>query len=93
MADGVQFEINSAAFRAALEGFLATTGHETARWLETLTARLRIKIMGYTPVDTGRLRNSWRSRMVNAAEGRVSTDISYAPVVEYGGYRGVGPRR
>ena len=92
MAESVTFEINSQAFVRAIYAFLTATNQDTERWIETLTQRLRIRIMGYTPVDTGRLRNSWRSRKVHATEGRVSTDVEYAPVVEYGGYKGVGPR-
>ena len=90
MADRVTLTINSAQFAQLVGRFLAAMQQETEQWIATLTARVRA--MGYTPVDTGRLQNSWRSSMLNPLTGEVRNATPYARVVEFGGYRGLGPK-
>lgn len=55
---------------------------------------VRASIVATTPVDTGALRESWSpvTQGRDALTWRVSTDLPYAPVLEYGGYPGVGPK-
>lgn len=55
---------------------------------------VRATIVATTPVDTGTLRDSWSpvTRGSEALTWSVSTDLVYAPVLEYGGYPGVGPK-
>lgn len=51
------------------------------------TAILEKQTKALTPVDTGRLRNSEHSQSsgnAQAAEGTLSTNVEYAPYVEFG---------
>lgn len=51
------------------------------------TAMVEAQAKSLTPVDTGRLRNSEHSTVTGnaqSAEGSVSTNVEYAPYVEFG---------
>lgn len=81
-------------FAAHLKGYgtrLRTQGGQMVR--EEMDA-VRSTIVATTPVDTGALRRSWSPvrRRGDALTWGVSTDLPYAPILEYGGYRGVGPK-
>ena len=51
-------------------------------------------IVAATPVDSGDLKASWSqaTQAGDALTWQVSTDVYYAPILEYGGYRTPGPR-
>lgn len=54
---------------------------------------LRDDIVQGWPVDTGASRAGWQGpTKVGDAHYRLRNDYEYAPVIEYGGYRGVGPK-
>ena len=56
-------------------------------------ARLRNEIVRNWPVDTGVSRAAWQGPIKRGhAEYELTNNVVYAPVIEYGGYRGVGPR-
>lgn len=57
------------------------------------TTQLRNDIVMGWPVRTGASRAAWQGPIkVSEAHYRVQNPIDYAPVIEYGGYRGVGPK-
>ena len=54
---------------------------------------LRDDIVKGWPVDTGASRAGWQGpTKVGHAHYRLRNDYDYAPVIEYGGYPGVGPK-
>ena len=54
---------------------------------------LRNYIIELTPVDTGLLRSAWQGPIrIGFAHYELRNNIIYGPVVEFGGYKGVGPK-
>ena len=61
----------------------------TTEGIKKVVIWIQNHVMKSTPVDTGRLRSSV-TQTVNELEGRVATDVQYAPFVEYGHSQQVG---
>ena len=55
-----------------------------AKFLAQEGELLRGRAANNTPVDTGNLRNSWKTRMINPQRVEVSNNAEYAAHVEYG---------
>ena len=73
--DDLQEKLENMAKKAPAAGakFLAQEGE-----------LLRGRAANNTPVDTGNLRNSWKTRMINPQRVEVSNNTEYAAHVEYG---------
>ena len=59
-------------------------GKEAKKVLNKIGMRLKDKVSSKTPEDTGVLKKSWQYRTVSENEGILSTNVKYAPYVEYG---------
>ena len=59
-------------------------GKEARKVLKKIGMRLKDKVSSKTPEDTGVLKKSWQYRTVSENEGILSTNVKYAPYVEYG---------
>ena len=57
---------------------------EAKKALNQVGMRLKAKVALKTPVDSGVLRKSWKYKTVSENEGILSTNVKYAPYVEYG---------
>ena len=57
---------------------------EAKKALKEIGMRLKHKVSSKSPKDTGVLKKSWKYRTINSNEGIVSTNVEYAPYVEYG---------
>lgn len=58
--------------------------NRTALEIESETKKALTDADPYPAVDTGRLRASYRTVMINALAARVGTDVQYAPYIEHG---------
>ena len=68
---------------AALKKIAANCPKEIARFMAQEAERVKGRIKNKTPVDTGRLRNSWTST-VSGTTAEIFTPVEYAPYVEFG---------
>lgn len=66
-----------------------TTKQPIVEGIKKITVWLQSNIQRSTPVDTGRLRSSLTQK-VEEYEGRIGTNVEYAPFVEYGHSQEVG---
>ena len=57
---------------------------EAKKALKEIGMRLKAKVQLKTPIDSGVLKKSWKYKTINKNEGILSTNIKYAPHVEYG---------
>ena len=57
---------------------------EARKALNQIGMRLKAKVQLKTPIDSGVLKKSWKYKTINKNEGILSTNIKYAPYVEYG---------
>ena len=57
---------------------------EAKKALKEIGMRLKAKVQLKTPIDSGVLKKSWKYKTINKNEGVLSTNIKYAPHVEYG---------
>ena len=57
---------------------------EAKKALKEIGMRLKHKVSSKTPKDTGVLKKSWKYRTVSENEGILSTNVHYAPHIEYG---------
>jgi len=75
---------------------LFAPGGEIGRWHNRVVRQVRAEIMRRAPVDTGRLRSSWRVKNFaptgNRMVSTVYTDVNYAGYVVSGGPEWIYPR-
>ena len=57
---------------------------EAKKALKEIGMRLKHKVSSKSPKDTGVLKKSWKYRTIDSNEGILSTNVKYAPYVEYG---------
>lgn len=67
---------------AALKRMAAESPREIARFMRMEAELVKGRVKGMTPVDTGRLRNSWTST-VSGSTAEIFTPVEYAPYVEF----------
>jgi len=82
---------------ATLKDVLGAWGKRVALKMDDVAmqeaSEMRSEIIEGWPVDTGASRAAWQGPVkVGHAHYRLSNDYEYAPVIEYGGYPGVGPK-
>lgn len=82
---------SSAVFATIMEEHARNVRAGGAEYVRAVALTVYNRIRARTPVDEGALRTAWRYR-ANPARIRISNSKEYAGVVEFGGYRGVGPR-
>ena len=75
-----------------IEQSLEKIGQAFREMVQTLTMELRVKAMQKTPVATGHLIRTWSNVDFNYGGYSFGNKAAYAPVLETGGYPGVGPR-
>lgn len=68
---------------AALKKIAAQCPREMARFMAMEAELVKDRVKNKTPVDTGRLRNSWSST-VSGTTAEIFTPVEYAPYVEFG---------
>lgn len=68
---------------AALKKIAANCPKEIARFMASEAEKVKGRVKAKTPVDTGRLRNSWTST-VSGNTAEIFTPVEYAPYVEFG---------
>ena len=94
--DGIS--INAGAMAAKFESRMRTIGQKVreggSKAVQSQAKSLRQVIVNTTPVDTERLKGSWSqaTQFGDELTWQVSTDVPYATILEYGGYRNPGPR-
>lgn len=89
----LDFSRSITAFTGRLTQFLAQTPAETDTIVRTETEDLLGYLRRTAAVDTGAYRASWGSPEARGPQAYAVTNTQpYAVVLEYGGYRGVGPR-
>lgn len=94
--DGITMNATATAarFTSRLHAFGRYVESAGADAVEAQARSLHAVIVQTSPVDTGRLRESWApphergSPLIWGTE----TAVEYAGILEYGGYRGVGPK-
>lgn len=96
MVDGLQLDMRGllAHAEARTAHLRLRLEHDGAKAVESQMRSVHARIVTTSPVDMGRLRRSWpppTSRGTPLAWG-TGTHLHYAPTLEYGGYKGVGPR-
>ena len=67
---------------AALKRAAAKCPQEAARFMAMEAEIVKRRVKYKTPVDTGRLRNSWAST-ANGTTAEIFTPVEYAPYVEF----------
>lgn len=94
----IQIEVHDEELNRRLRRYRDKLGPELARVIARACFRIEAEAKRATPVYTGRLRSAITSRITEqrgGVEGRVGTNVGYAPWV-HGWYEGgewVGPRR
>lgn len=68
---------------AALKRMAANCPKEIARFMASEAEKVKGRVKNKTPVDTGRLRQSWTST-VSGNTAEIFTPVEYAPYVEFG---------
>ncbi len=68
---------------AALKKIAANCPKEIARFMASEAEKVKGRVKNKTPVDTGRLRQSWTST-VSGNTAEIFTPVEYAPYVEFG---------
>ena len=68
---------------AALKRMAANCPKEFSRFMRMEAEKVKGRVKNKTPVDTGRLRNSWTST-VSGATAEIFTPVEYGGYVEFG---------
>lgn len=98
MAEVVTVDMASAAtrFERVVGQCIRKVRTGGARVVQKHTGTVRKLVIATSPVDTRALQRSWGTVMTGGDEDHpwasVANSAPYAPILEYGGYRGVGPR-
>lgn len=89
----VQFKLDTERFNRRLQAFVRRTEAAADRIVQrTALGVLRDTLIGW-PVDTGASRAAWQGPFkLGPAVYQISNPIRYASALEYGGYKGVGPK-
>ena len=91
---GLNLGALAASFEAKLTRLTAAVRTGGAKATEAQMRDVHRVIVLTSPVDTGALRASWTPPTARGSDliWGTGTSIAYAPTLEYGGYRRVGPR-
>lgn len=98
MADGITLTLAgvSARFTSDMGRFAQRVRTDGANAVRAQMVNVRQVLIATSPVDTGFLRAQWgpvgESGAGSLLASRVTNPTPYGPVLEYGGYRGVGPK-
>ncbi len=95
MSDGMIFQMDAAAtkFTARTSRYAQMVRVAGSKAVYAQMVNVRQRIIQTTPVDTGNLRAHWSPVLQRSAlSWGIGNDRVYAPVLEYGGYRRLGPR-
>ena len=92
MAKMLSFETNIQQFARSLAQFARVTERD----LDGIVAGTAAQVLADTqrgwPVDEGVSRAAWRRERVGFAHQRLRNPTVYARTIEFGGYRGTGPK-
>lgn len=75
--------VGAEALNNKLKQMVAKCPTEMTRFMKMEAEVVKGRTKGLTPIDTGRLRNSWSST-VSGHEATIFTNTYYAPFVEFG---------
>lgn len=88
----VAMDIDVQRFQQRLRAFVARTTQDAARVVFETAAQVLGDTQEGWPVDTGLSRSSWYGpRKIAPLTYQIGNPISYSPIIEYGGWPGVGP--
>ena len=80
-------------FERNIQAFIRRNEQATDRIVLKVASNVLASIQEGWPVDTGVSRAAWRGPVrIASARYRLSNPVRYAPVIEYGGYPGIGPK-
>lgn len=84
----------AARFTSRLQGFARRMADDGSKATYAQAQALRTELVSTSPVDTGSLRDHWGPVSPGASPmaWQVSNSAPYAAILEYGGYRGIGPK-
>jgi hypothetical protein len=82
---------DGARIRAVLDGHAEAVRVGGAAYLVGFATEVFNRIRTRTPVDTGNARQGWRLQLRPGA-AVILNRVRYVEVLEFGGYRGVGPK-
>ena len=93
MADRVSIALDVTRFNRRIARYIAASGQD----VEAATLQVATEVLADTveawPVDSGASRAAWWGpRRIAPAAFQIGNPVVYAKVLEYGGYRGVGPK-
>lgn len=89
----VEIRFDTAQFARTLRAYAERVGRSVDDVVRESATRIRAEIVARSPVETTRLQSSWLAPVrAGALAWKIATTVPYAPVLEYGGYPGVGPK-
>ena len=79
-------------FASRLQGFARRMADDGSKAVQAQAVALRAELVATSPVDTGYLRAHWSPVTPGSSPlaWKVQNSAPYAPILEYGGYRGIG---
>ena len=96
MADFISITMTATAARFAsrLQGFARRMADDGSKAVQVQAVALRAELVATSPVDTGYLRAHWSPVTPGSSPlvWKIQNSAPYAPILEYGGYRGIGPK-
>ena len=88
----VRVEANTAAFQRQIDRVKHSVDDDLRRLMASSSKKLFTDIVEATPVDTGNAQAHWELNKVDKYEYEITNDVPYINVLEFGGYRGKGPK-
>lgn len=89
----IEIRFNTVQFATTLRAYAERVGRSVDDVVRESATRVRAEVVARSPVDTTRLQASWLAPVrAGALAWKIATTVPYAPVLEYGGYPGVGPK-
>lgn len=89
----ITLQWNDTAFRARLNGYVQRYPAQAEQIVFKVAAEVLADAKVGWPVDSGASRAGWIGpRRIDTLTYQLSNPFRYARVIEYGGYRGLGPK-
>jgi hypothetical protein len=93
MADRIEFTLDLTRFNRKVSALASHAEQDALQVVMAVAADVLADTVQGWPVDTGLSRGAWWGpRRVGPAAAQIGNPVRYARVIEYGGYRGVGPK-
>lgn len=93
MAEKVSIDLDVQRFNRALTQFVQQVGGDVDRIVYAVATQVLSDTKDGWPVDTGHSKSEWWGpHRAGPGHFQIGNPVTYARVIEYGGYRAVGPR-